>query len=170
MIQGYQIPASRHRAQRLITSFWRGNQGASLVEFALIVPFLLSLMVGIVEMSNVFFVRNALGEVVRDATRRFAVGALDKAETEKFVLKKVADTINATGKVQVTETDDEGNDKDKKSGKEKRSESQAAITDVTVSLTVSLKDLLLFKDLSGGLIEIGGGSSDLTLSASMLKH
>ncbi|MEL6961618.1 MAG: TadE family protein [Pseudomonadota bacterium] len=135
------------------TSIRRGDRGASLIEFALIVPFLLSLTIGIVEMSNVFYIRNILNEAVRDATRRFAIGALDKVGTEDLIQQRVTDTIGFNGKVLVTETpiDDDN-------------------TDVTVSVTVPLQSLLLFQSLSGGFVTIGGSNPNLTFSATSLKY
>ena len=132
---------------------WLEDLGASLIEFALIVPFLISLTIGIVEMSNVFYVRNVLNEAVRDATRRFAVGALDKNGTENLVRQKVTDTIGSTGEVLVTETPVDGDN-----------------TDVTVSVSVPLQNLLLFESLSGGLVTFGGSNPNLTFSATSLKY
>jgi Flp pilus assembly protein TadG len=127
--------------------------GASVIEFALVVPFLISLTIGIVEMSNVFYIRNVLNEAVRDATRRFAVGALDKDGTEIFVRQKISETIGSTGEVLVVETPIEGDS-----------------IDVTVSVSVQLQDLLLFDSLSGGLVTFGGSNPNLTFSATSLKY
>ena len=132
---------------------WLEDRGASVIEFALIVPFLMSLTIGIVEMSNVFYVRNVLNEAVRDATRRFAVGALDQLATENLVRQKVTEAIGASAEVLVTETpvDDDN-------------------TDVTVSVSVPLQNLLLFESLSGGLVTFGGSNPNLTFSATSLKY
>ncbi len=124
-----------------------------MIEFALIVPFLMSLTIGIVEMSNVFYVRNVLNEAVRDATRRFAIGVLDKDGTEDLVRQRVTETIGSKSDVRVTETpiDDDN-------------------TDVTVSVTVPLQNLLLFESLSGGLVTFGGSNPNLTFSATSLRY
>ena len=150
------------RAKGLVDRLWSGDLGASMVEFTLLLPFLMSLAIGIAEMSNVFFIRNVLNEVVRDAARRFAVGAMDKTETENLVLQKVAESINSTGKVIITESKDEG----EKDG----SGDEGINNDVTVALTVPLQDLLLFENLSGGLITLGDSDPKLTFSATMLKY
>lgn len=153
MIQGDWLRSKMRRCKDLADGLWREDLGASVVEFALIVPFLFSLAIGIVEMSNLFFIRSTLGDVVRDAVRRCAVGALDKSGTEQLVLQKVAETIDFTGNVRVSETEvDEQN------------------TDVTVTLTVPLQNLLLFQNLSGGLVTFGGSDPDMTFSATMLKY
>ena len=161
MIQGDQLLSKFRRASIPFLGRWRDNSGASIVEFALLVPFLLTLTIGIAEMSNVFFIRTALNEVVRDAARRFAVGALDKIQTEQLVLQKVAETIDTTGEVQVTETEE--------GGEENGSSSSASNDEVTVVLTVSLQDLLLFETL-GGVVTFGGANTKLTFSATMLKY
>lgn len=124
-----------------------------MIEFALIVPFLISLTIGIVEMSNVFYTRTVLNEVVRDATRRFAIGILDKEGTEDLVRQKVTETTGSNGDVRVTETpiDDEN-------------------TDVTVSVSIPLQNLLLFESLSGGLVTFGGSNPNLTFSATSLRY
>lgn len=153
MIEGLRSLLGQNQHCRQDTHIRRGDQGASLIEFALIVPFLLSLTIGIIEMSNVFYTRNVLNEAVRDATRRFAIGALDKVGIEDLIRQKVTDTIGVKGKIRVTETpiDDEN-------------------TDVTVSVTVPLQNVLLFEALSGGIVTFGGSNPNLTLSATSLKY
>ena len=153
VIEGLRSLLGQNQQCRQDTHIRRGDQGASLIEFALIVPFLLSLTIGIIEMSNVFYIRNVLNEAVRDATRRFAIGALDKVGIEDLIRQKVTDTIGVNGKILVTETpiDDDN-------------------TDVTVSVTVPLQNVLLFEALSGGIVTFGGSDPNLTLSATSLKY
>ncbi len=127
-----------------------GQHGAGAVEFALIVPFLLLMILAIVEMSNVYFTRNILSEITRDATRRFAVGALEKGEVEKFVLKRLAENTNVTGKVAVDETEVDG------------------VADVTLSLSVPFADVLLFDQLVEKLWS--GAPENLSVNATMMKH
>ena len=127
-----------------------GEHGAGAVEFALIVPFLLLMIVAIVEMSNIYFTRNILSEITRDATRRFAVGALEKKEVRAFVLKRLAENANVTGKVAVDETENDG------------------IVDVTLSLSVPFADILLFDQLVGKLWS--GAPENLSVNATMMKH
>jgi len=129
------------------------DRGAAMAEFALLLPFLLALTVGIIEMSNVFYVRSVLNEMVRDTTRRVAIGALDETGAKTLVLQKVAEAIDSKGDVQVTESTIEGDN-----------------TDVTIVLSVPLRDLFLFDNLSGGLMALGESSKDLTMTATMLKY
>lgn len=126
------------------------ERGVGAVEFALIIPFLLMLIVGIVEMSNVYFMRNQLSEIARDATRRFAVGALDETEVKTFVLKRLAQATDADGSVVVTETD------------------VGDVVDVSLSLSVPFADVLLFDHLIDSLW--AGAPDALSVSATMMKH
>ncbi|MEM8948255.1 MAG: TadE/TadG family type IV pilus assembly protein [Pseudomonadota bacterium] len=127
-----------------------GEHAAGTVEFALILPFILLMIVAIIEMSNLYFMRNMLSEITRDATRRFAVGALEKADVEAFVLKRLAETSDVTGTVNVAETEVDG------------------ITDVTLSLSVPFADVLLFDELVEKLWT--GGPQNISVNATMMKH
>ena len=143
----------RQRA-RLLERFVRPDQGASAIEFALIVPFLLALAAGIIEMTNVFFVRSQLSEIVRDATRRLAVDAFTEEEARSFITAKLAETTNALGVIDVAETHDE----------------EKAADDVTVSLDVPLRDILIFDFVANSF----GGTADepvqLSVAVTMLKY
>lgn len=110
-------------------------------------------MIGVVELSNLFFMRHVFNDLVGDAARRLAVGALDEAGTEKFVLSKLAETSNSKGDVQISES--------------KMSEN---VTDVTVSLSIPINDVLLFGSLTGRFIASGDHAPNLTHSATMLKQ
>ena len=59
----------------------RKERGQELVEFALILPLLLLLLVGIFEFGYVVFVQNTLSNAVREGAR---YGAVKPAETEKI--------------------------------------------------------------------------------------
>jgi hypothetical protein len=121
------------------------------------------LTIGIVEMSNAFYIRNILNETVRDAARRFAIGAMNPDQTEAFILEKVAEIIDANASVVVTESDTTEAEKSKEAG-------EASIDDVTITLTVPFDDILLFENLSGGLITFAGSNPNMTFSATMLKY
>lgn len=127
-----------------------GEHGAGAIEFALILPFLFLIMVAIIEMSNVYFTRNLLSEVTRDATRRFAVGALEKTEVEAYVLKRLAENTKVTGTVNVDETETDG------------------VTDVSLSLSVPFAEVLLFDQLIEDLWS--SAPENLSVSATMMKH
>jgi Flp pilus assembly pilin Flp len=63
-----------HRARRYD---WRDKRGAAVVEFALVVPLLLLLLFGIIDMSRAFYTLNNLASAVREGARRGAVMATD---------------------------------------------------------------------------------------------
>ena len=132
----------------------RHEAGTSAIEFALIVPFLLMLAGGIVEMANVFFVRSQLNEIVRDATRRLAVDAFDQDAAHKFIVSKLAQTTKAKGNITFSETDKKGEEP----------------TDVTVSLSIPLKDVLIFDLIAESFIGSKGKAPHLSVAATMLKH
>jgi len=144
----YWISGRREGARLFSTA--DGERGAGAIEFALIVPFLLMILVAIIEMSNVYFTRNMLGEITRDATRRFAVGALEQTDVEAFVLKRLAENTHVTGHVDVAEAEVDG------------------VTDVTLSLSVPFADVLLFDSLIRGLWS--GAPENLSVNATMMKH
>jgi Flp pilus assembly pilin Flp len=52
---------------------WRDDRGAAVIEFALIVPLLLLLLFGIIDMSRAFYTLNNLASAVREGARRGAV-------------------------------------------------------------------------------------------------
>ncbi|MEM7044841.1 MAG: TadE family protein [Pseudomonadota bacterium] len=128
----------------------KSEDGAGTVEFALIVPFLLLIVVAIIEMSNVYFMRSQLSEITRDATRRFAVGALEEADVRPFILERLAKTTNVAGTVDVNESEIDG------------------VVDVNVSLSVPLAQVLMFDELIGELWS--GAPSELSVSSTMIKH
>jgi Flp pilus assembly protein TadG len=56
----------RHRAER--------TRGQALVEFALVIPFFLLLLFGIIDMARFVYDSNSLNEVAREAARQGTVG------------------------------------------------------------------------------------------------
>lgn len=142
-------PPTRRTAAGLFTKR-DGQLGAGTIEFALIVPFLLMIIVAIIEMSNVYFMRNQLSEITRDATRRFAVGALEEKEVEAFVLKRLSEQTNVAGEVEVAEEEIDG------------------VIDVTLSLSVPFTDVLLFDNLIDKLWS--GAPPNISVTSTMIKH
>jgi Flp pilus assembly pilin Flp len=54
--------------------FWQDQRGASAVEFALVVPLLIGLLLGIIQYGSLFFVQTRMTDTARDTARRLAVG------------------------------------------------------------------------------------------------
>ncbi len=149
MFSGRHIASMRRTAQRLIAG-GDGRRGAGAVEFALMLPFVLLLILAIIEMSNVYLVRNQLSDIVRDATRRFAVGALEKNDVEAFVLKRLAESTDVKAEVTVDESETDG------------------VVDVSLSLSVPFSEILLFDQMIEKLW--AEAPSHLTVDATMMKH
>ena len=139
------------RTRQTFAGSFGADRGASAVEFALIVPFLILMTGAIVEITNIYFVRSQLTEIAGQAARRLAVGALDEEETTKFVAAKLADQaagLNARAEViDHTLRDQDG-------------------TDVTVSISLALNDALIFEFVGASL----GPLPDLTVAATMFKQ
>jgi Flp pilus assembly protein TadG len=62
---------------RIQAHSWRDEHGAAVVEFALVVPLLLLLLWGIIDMGRAFYTLNNLASAVREGARRAAVMATD---------------------------------------------------------------------------------------------
>jgi len=56
---------------------WRDDRGAAVIEFALVVPLLLLLLFGIIDMSRAFYTLNNLASAVREGARQAAVMSTD---------------------------------------------------------------------------------------------
>lgn len=109
---------------------------------------------GIIEMTNVFFVRSQINEIVRDTTRRVAVDALTMDQAHQYITDQLAGAAATGSEVTIVETEDEA----------------SATSDVTVSLNVPLRDLMIF-DFAADALETGGAPPpQLSFSATMLKH
>lgn len=145
---------SRPEPTALLSDVARLDVGASAIEFALIIPFLLMLAGGIVEVTNLFFVRSQLNEIVRDATRRLAVDAFTQNEARQYVADQLAKTTDARGDVTVVETTEKDEDS----------------TDVTVSLDVPLKDILIFDFVAKTFEAPGNEPYRLSVAVTMFKN
>lgn len=61
------------------------DRGAAAVEFAIIAPLLISLMLGIIQFGAIFYVWHNMTAAARDTARRVAIGEIgSKAEAETF--------------------------------------------------------------------------------------
>jgi Flp pilus assembly protein TadG len=72
--------------------FWRDQQGASAVEFALIAPLLFTLLLGIIQYGSLFLVQGRMTDTARDTARRLAVGDLaSESDAESYAASALAD-------------------------------------------------------------------------------
>ena len=63
----------------------RRSAGIALVEMALALPVLILVVSGIVQFGGLFFLKNEMINLARDAARRVAVGKMTSAQVQPFV-------------------------------------------------------------------------------------
>ena len=62
----------------------KSEEGVAAVELAFVLPVLIMLMVGIIDFSSLFFLRNNMVTVARDSARALAVGAVTTTEAKQL--------------------------------------------------------------------------------------
>jgi Flp pilus assembly protein TadG len=68
------------------------QQGASALEFALVAPLLIGLLLGIIQYGSLFLLQTRMNDAARDTARRLAVGDLaTEAEAEEHAVARLAD-------------------------------------------------------------------------------
>ncbi len=73
------------RATRgIVRSCWRSERGVAAIEFAIVVPFVLLVLAGIIQFGFVLFLQSHVSDVARETARRVAVGEFEQAEAEQF--------------------------------------------------------------------------------------
>ncbi len=73
------------RATRgIVRSCWRSERGVAAIEFALVMPFVLLVLSGIIQFGFVLFLQSHVANVARETARRVAVGEFEQAEAEQF--------------------------------------------------------------------------------------
>lgn len=74
------------------------DEGAAAVEFALVLPILVALLLGIVQLGWYFFVANSASGAAREGARRVVVGDCWGSDTvfKNYVLKQAPTTTSAT--------------------------------------------------------------------------
>ena len=73
------------RATRgFVRSCWRSERGVAAIEFAIVVPFVLLVLAGIIQFGFVLFLQSHVADVARDTARRVAVGEFEQAEAVQF--------------------------------------------------------------------------------------
>lgn len=74
----------RGRGGSGLVGFWRRDDGAAALEFALVAPFLFALIFGIIVFGYAFALQNSLQELAADAARA-TVGGLSTAERQTLL-------------------------------------------------------------------------------------
>src|SRR5262245_38890635 len=89
---GQQTWAGRPRQASAVASLWQDERGASAVEFALVLPVLVMLLLGVIQYGSLFLVQTRMNDAARDTARRLAVGDLKtEAEAEAHARAMLAD-------------------------------------------------------------------------------
>ena len=121
----------------MTTGLLGDQRGGVMVEMALIVPFLMILVTGIVQMGFVFFLQNNMMSVANDAARRVVVGELSTMAAATHAESALVGW-GSSFDVQVTEPGD----------------------DVVVNITVPLADAVFIDYL--GLFDTGDLEAEVT--------
>jgi Flp pilus assembly pilin Flp len=70
----------------------RDERGVSAVEFALIAPLLITLLLGVIQYGSIFLVQMRMNDTARDTARRLAVGDLgSESDGETFARAQLSD-------------------------------------------------------------------------------
>ena len=85
----------RQRRRRLLCR--RSESGAVAVEFALVLPLLLVLVLGIIQYGMYFYARQGGSDVARDAARRAAVGDPATCSSFRTMVRDNIDDVTGSG-------------------------------------------------------------------------
>jgi len=91
---------------QLIRRFCRDRGAGPIVEFALVVPILSTLVLGIVDFGRAYFVRNALVSAVREGARLAAVQPADPCGAAATIRARVVASFAPVGGAALTNTAD----------------------------------------------------------------
>ncbi len=92
----------RQRSMRAaILAPWRDARGVAAVEFAFVVPVLVLILTGIIQLGLLLFLHGNMGDVARDTARRLAVGELTAANAPSYAEGQL---VNWGGTFTVTPT------------------------------------------------------------------
>jgi len=118
--------AKVERAPRDLRAVGRDERGVAAVEMALLMPFVILLLMGIIQFGALFFLQNNMVNVANDVVRRFAVGDLSESEAESLASSRLG-SWDATFTVDASEP---------------------APEDAMVTISVPMTDAMFF-DLAG---------------------
>ena len=120
VFRGFVRTARRIAGRR---SLRKDQSGAAAVELALVLPFLVTLMTGIVDFGALFYLQSNMHTAARESARALAVRAVSESEAEQLAQGQLMNW-GASFSVDATEPDP----------------ANPADTDVTVSISVSMAD------------------------------
>ena len=87
-----------------LRAFSRGASGATAIEFALILPVLLIMVLGIVDFGMVFYAKTSTQNTARDIVRQIATNRLKVADATTTAKSQVATWLVSYTTVSVTQT------------------------------------------------------------------
>ena len=89
---GWQIRSLAGAVSRRGRAWWRDEHGASAVEFALVSPLLITMLLGVIQYGSVFLVQMRMNDTARDTVRRLAVGDLSsETAAEDYARMQLSD-------------------------------------------------------------------------------
>jgi len=89
----HETAAARHGRTSARTArlwFQSAEEGSAAVEMALVTPFALTLLLGIIQFGGLFFLQNTMTQVANDVVRRVAVGDLSTTDAVTAVESRLA--------------------------------------------------------------------------------
>ncbi len=89
------------------SSYASDESGVAAVEFAIILPVLIVMLTGIIQLGGILFIQNHMGDVARETARNLAVGELTGAQAQQFATDKL---ITWGGSFTITVTEPDPND------------------------------------------------------------
>lgn len=89
---------------RLRCKFDEDQSGSSVVEFALLLPVLITIVFGIIEFGLIVFTLNAAESAARDATRQLATNRITASQAQSVVLQQLPRWVVAGTSVLVSQT------------------------------------------------------------------
>ena len=95
------------KPRALLSPFARDESGVAALEFAIILPVLVIMLTGIIQVGGILFIQNHMGDVARETARNLVVGELSGSEAQQFAEDKL---ITWGGGFTITVTEPDPND------------------------------------------------------------
>ena len=89
------------------SSYASDESGVAAVEFAIILPILVVMLTGIIQLGGILFIQNQMGDVARQTARNLAVGELTGSQAQQFATDNL---ITWGGSYTITITEPDPND------------------------------------------------------------
>lgn len=92
------------RYKAMWRTFLRGRCAGPIVEFALVVPMLLMIVMGVVDFGRAYFIRNSLVSAARDGARLASVQSVDpcSSEAQTAIRATVVASFSSVGSAAIT--------------------------------------------------------------------